>query len=80
MQIDVPQPSKAVIARNRKRARERKCLQCDSCAKRRGLCIAHYMKFVRARQKHSGVERLQFDLQCVADGFILDVQEVRRHG
>jgi hypothetical protein len=35
------------------------------------------MKYTRAKSKLSGVERLQFELQLIADGHILGVQEVR---
>ncbi len=77
MRIDVPQSTKAVQAKKRRRAREGKCLQCDGVAKRRGLCVGHYMKYTRAKSKLSGVERLQFELQLIADGRILGVQEVR---
>lgn len=77
MLIDVPQSTKAVQAKKRRRARDGKCLLCDGEAKRRGLCVGHYMKYTRAKSKLSGVERLQFELQLIADGHILGVQEVR---
>lgn len=77
MQINVPQATKSVTARKRRRVKEGKCLLCDSLAKRRGLCFGHYMKFARAKSKLSGVERLKFELQLIASGHILGVQEVR---
>lgn len=78
MQIDVPNMSKSVQTRTKRRAKEGKCLLCDGLPKRRGLCVGHYMKFARARQKLDGIERLEFDLRCVAAGQILGVQEVRK--
>lgn len=77
MRIDVPESSKAVQAKKRRRAKQGKCLLCDGVSKRRGLCFGHYMKYTRAKSKLSGVERLQFELQQIADGHILGVQEVR---
>ena len=35
------------------------------------------MKYTRAKSKLEGVDRLQFELQLIADGHILGVQEVR---
>jgi hypothetical protein len=77
VRIDVPQSSKAVQAKKRRRAREGKCLLCDGQPKRRGLCVGHYMKYTRAKSKLAGLDRLQFELQLIADGHILGVQEVR---
>lgn len=77
VQINVPQATKAVVAKKRRRVKEGKCLLCDSLAKRRGLCFGHYMKFARAKSKLSGVERLEWELQLIASGHILGVQEIR---
>lgn len=77
MRIDVPQTSKGVEAKKRRRAKQGKCLLCDGASKRRGLCFGHYMKYTRSKSKLQGVERLQFELQLIADGHILGVQEVR---
>lgn len=77
MRIDVPESSKAVEAKKRRRAKQGKCLRCDGTAKRRGLCFGHYMKYTRAKSKLAGVERLKFELELIAAGHILGVQEVR---
>lgn len=77
MRIEVPQSTKAVQAKKRRRTKEGKCLLCEGEPKRRGLCVGHYMKYTRAKSKLAGVERLQFELQLIADGHILGVQEVR---
>lgn len=60
------------------RVRSGKCLQCESKARRRGLCDKHYLQFSRHLSSKPKKERADVEMQMINDGVVLASGEIRR--
>lgn len=69
--------AKRTIAKEvHERVRSGLCLLCDAKADRRGLCMNHYMTFLR-RQREHGDKAADFEAACIREGKILASGQMR---
>ncbi len=62
----------------RERAVAGLCLHCDGTAKKRGLCSKHYEQFRRARDSMATRERVDWEIERIKKGTVLNVGESSR--
>lgn len=60
------------------RVRSGLCLLCDREASRRGLCMTHYMAFMRRKDRQDGTDaKAAFETACIREGLVLPVGQMR---
>ena len=70
--------AKQTIAKQvEQRVREGLCLLCDSEAKRRGLCFAHYQMYRRRLFERPRKDRASFEVNAIREGKILAAHQMR---
>jgi hypothetical protein len=63
---------RGVKAKVEERTKTGKCLLCERAPKQRGLCVAHVQQFYgRLKQQPSKKAQMEFEVECIREGFIL---------